>query len=118
MSGIFNYINRESIIHKMSGATKLIVLILWSLAAMTSFDTRFLACLPILAFILFSVSKIKFKDVKFLLWFTFVFMILNNILIKVIFKHICAGLGNTGLQKRELSCLSINLELRQAVMSN
>lgn len=83
MSGIFNYINRESFIHRMSGATKLIVLILWSLAAMTSFDTRFLALLPILAFILFGLSKIRFSDVKFLLWFTFVFMVLNNLLIYI-----------------------------------
>ena len=83
MSGIFNYINRESVIHRMSGATKLIVLILWSLAAMTSFDTRFLALLPILAFILFGLSKIRFSDVKFLLWFTFVFMLLNNLLIYI-----------------------------------
>lgn len=83
MSGIFNYINRESVIHRMSGATKLIVLILWSLAAMTSFDTRFLALLPILAFILFGLSKIRFSDVKFLLWFTFVFMVLNNLLIYI-----------------------------------
>ena len=83
MSGIFNYINRESVIHRMSGATKLIVLILWSLAAMTSFDTRFLALLPILAFILFGLSKIRFSDVKFLVWFTFVFMVLNNLLIYI-----------------------------------
>ena len=83
MSGIFNYINRESVIHRMSVATKLIVLILWSLAAMTSFDTRFLALLPILAFILFGLSKIRFSDVKFLLWFTFVFMVLNNLLIYI-----------------------------------
>ena len=83
MSGIFNYINRESVIHRMSGATKLIVLILWHLAAMTSFDTRFLALLPILAFILFGLSKIRFSDVKFLLWFTFVFMVLNNLLIYI-----------------------------------
>lgn len=83
MSGIFNYINRESVIHRMSGATKLIVLILWSLATMTSFDTRFLALLPILAFILFGLSKIRFSDVKFLLWFTFVFMLLNNLLIYI-----------------------------------
>ena len=83
MSGIFNYINRESVIHRMSGATKLIVLILWSLAAMTSFDTRFLALLPILAFIIFGLSKIRFSDVKFLLWFTFVFMVLNNLLIYI-----------------------------------
>ena len=83
MSGIFNYINRESVIHRMSGATKLIVLILWSLAAMTSFDTRFLALLPIFAFILVGLPKIRFSDVKFLLWFTFVFMVLNNLLIYI-----------------------------------
>lgn len=81
MSSIFNYIERKSVIHELTGATKLLVLILWSFAAMTTFDTRFLAVLPILAIVLFSLSKIKFKDVSFLLWFTFVFMVLNNLLI-------------------------------------
>ena len=81
MNGIFNYIDRKSPIHELTGATKLIVLILWSLAAMTTFDTRFLACLPIVALVLFFISGIRFSDVKFLLWFTFVFMVLNNVLI-------------------------------------
>ncbi len=81
MSSIFNYIERKSVIHELTGATKLLVLILWSFAAMTTFDTRFLAVLPILAIVLFSLSKIKFKDVSFLLWFTFIFMVLNNLLI-------------------------------------
>lgn len=81
MSGIFNYIDRKSPIHTLTGASKLVGLILWSFAAMTTFDTRLLAVMPILAFILFGVSKIKFKDVSFLLWFTFVFMVLNNLLI-------------------------------------
>ena len=81
MSGVFNYINRKSPIHNLTGASKLIVLILWSLAAMTTFDTRLLVVLPIISLIFFKVSGIKSKDVSFVINFTFVFMILNNILI-------------------------------------
>ena len=81
MSGVFNYINRKSPIHNLTGASKLIVLVLWSLAAMTTFDTRLLVVLPIISLIFFKVSGIKYKDVSFVINFTFVFMILNNLLI-------------------------------------
>ncbi len=83
MNGFFNYINRRSAIHNLSGATKLIALILWSFAAMTTFDTRFLAFLAVLSFVLFFISRIRFSEVKVLFWFTFIFMILNNILIYI-----------------------------------
>ena len=81
MSGVFNYINRKSPIHNLTGASKPIVLILWSLAAITTFDTRLLVVLPIISLIFFKVSGIKYKDVSFVINFTFVFMILNNLLI-------------------------------------
>ena len=81
MSGVFNYINRKSPIHTLTGASKLIVLILWSLAAMTTFDTRLLLVLPVFSLILFKISGIKYKDVSFVINFTLVFMILNNVLI-------------------------------------
>lgn len=81
MTNIFNYIERKSPIHELSGATKFACLLLWSLAAMTTFDTRLLAFMPVLAFVMFFVSNIKFKDVKVMFWFTFVFMVMNNLLI-------------------------------------
>ena len=81
MTGIFNYIDRQSPVHRLTGATKLACLILWTLAAMTTFDTRLLAIMPVVSITLFFVSKIKFKEVKVLFWFTFVFMIVNNVLI-------------------------------------
>ena len=83
MNNLFNYIDKVSPIHRLSGATKLSGLILLSFAAMTTFDTRFLFFLVILSFVLFKVSKIKFREVKVLFIFTFVFMILNNLLIYV-----------------------------------
>ncbi|MCR4677050.1 MAG: energy-coupling factor transporter transmembrane protein EcfT [Sphaerochaetaceae bacterium] len=81
MTNIFNYIERKSPIHSLTGATKLLCLLIWSLAAMTTFDTRLLAVMPVFAVILFIVSKIRLKDVKIMFWFSFVFMLLNNILI-------------------------------------
>lgn len=81
MRNIFNFVDRPSPIHELTGATKLICLVLWSLAAMTSYDTRFLIALPVLSLILFRSSKIKISDVSFMLGFTAVFMALNNVLV-------------------------------------
>ena len=49
MTNIFNYIDRPSPIHRLTGATKLICLLLWSFAAMSTYDTRLLVLLVILA---------------------------------------------------------------------
>ena len=81
MRNIFNYIDRPSPVHELTGATKLICLLLWSFAAMLTYDTRFLAILPVLSFILFAISGITIKDVSFMLGFTVVFMVLNNLLV-------------------------------------
>lgn len=81
MINIFNYIERQSPIHRLTGATKLVCFLLWSFASMVTYDTRILAVLPVAAVILFGVSKIRLKDVKFILSVTAVFMVLNNLLV-------------------------------------
>ncbi|NLW69681.1 MAG: energy-coupling factor transporter transmembrane protein EcfT [Eubacteriaceae bacterium] len=81
MNNFFNYIDRPSPIHKITGAAKLVCLILWTFAAMTSFDTRFLAAVSILGVILFNVSGISFKDVKAVLIFTFGFMAFSAVML-------------------------------------
>lgn len=81
MRNIFNYVDRPSPIHRLTGATKLVCTLLWSLAAMLTYDTRLLAALPVLAFVLFCVSKIKLRDVSFMLGFTAIFLVLNNVFI-------------------------------------
>jgi len=40
MAGLFNYIDRKSPVHTLTGASKLACLLLWSFAAMLTFDTR------------------------------------------------------------------------------
>ena len=48
---------------------------------MVTFDTRLLAVLAVLAVIVMLISKIRISDVRILFWFSFVFMILNHLLI-------------------------------------
>lgn len=83
MTNLFNYIERKSAIHNLTGATKFICLLLWSFAAMYTYDTRFLAILSIGSFVLFAVGHIRLKDVSFMLGFTAAFLVMNNILIYV-----------------------------------
>lgn len=81
MTNLFNYIERPSPIHRLTGATKFVCLLLWSLAAMSTYDTRFLAALAVFSIVLFRVSRITLKDVSFMLGFTATFMVINNILV-------------------------------------
>ena len=81
MRNLFNYIDRPSPIHDLTGATKLVCLLLWSFAAMATYDTRLLVFLSAAGIGLFAVSKIRLSDVSFMLGFTLVFLVLNNVLV-------------------------------------
>ena len=81
MINLFNYIDRPSPIHRLTGAAKLVCLLLWSLAAMSGFHTLFLAVLSAAALVLFRISRIRIRDISFMLGFTLVFLVLNNLLI-------------------------------------
>ena len=81
MINLFNYIDRPSPVHRLTGATKLVCLVLYSVGAMITFDTRLVACLAVLSFLLLRISKIRLSDVSFLLKLTIFFMIFNNIVL-------------------------------------
>ena len=81
MRNIFNYIERQSPIHELTGATKLICLVLYSVGGMITFDTRYVFCLAVIGLILFRVSGIRLNEVSFLLKFTLFFMVFNNIVL-------------------------------------
>ena len=81
MTNLFNYIDRPSPIHRLSGASKLVCLLLWSVAAMTSFYTPLLVALTVLALIFFHMAKLRLKDVSFTVSIMLVYITLNNVLI-------------------------------------
>ena len=80
---MLSYIKKDSPIHKLTGATKLICFLLWTIAAMITYDTRVLVVLFIVGIIAFKISKIKFEDVSFILYFILFFLLLNTLLIFV-----------------------------------
>ena len=81
MINLFNYIDRPSKIHKLTGACKLLCLVTWSLAAMTSFYTPLLIAMTVASFLLFRYAKLKVKDISFMLALMLVYIVMNNVLI-------------------------------------
>lgn len=81
MINLFNYIDRPSPIHRLTGACKLVCLIAWSVAAMTSFYTPLLIFLTVASLVLFRVAKLKVKDISFMLGIMVVYIVMNNVLI-------------------------------------
>ncbi len=81
MINLFNYIDRPSVIHRLTGACKLVCLITWSLAAMTSFYTPLLVAMTLASLLLFKIAKLKIKDISFMLGIMFVYILMNNILV-------------------------------------
>lgn len=80
---MLSYIDRKSPVHQLSGATKLLCFILWSTAAMLTYDTRILAFLFIFSIFIFIISKIKIQEISFILLFILVFLLLNNVAIYI-----------------------------------
>ena len=81
MINLFNYIDRPSPIHRLTGACKLVCLIAWSVAAMTSFYTPLLIFLTAASLVLFRVAQLKVKDISFMLGIMAVYIVMNNVLI-------------------------------------
>ena len=81
MSTMIGYSDIDSPIHKLTGASKLIALIIWAVASMITYDTSVLLGMFVISIIVFKISKVKFKQVSFVLYFILIFLLLNNIAI-------------------------------------
>ena len=79
MSTMLQYSEIDSPIHRLSGASKLIALILWAVASMITYDTRVLIGMFIFSIIIFKLSKVKFKQISFILYYILIFLLINNI---------------------------------------
>ncbi len=78
---VLSYIDRKSIVHGLTGTTKLVFFLAWSVAAMVTYDTRVILCLLIGSFIIFRMSKVKYRDVSVVLGLAAGFLVLNNLFV-------------------------------------
>jgi len=80
---MLSYIDRKSPLHALCGTTKFVFFLLWSVLAMTTYDTRIMAVMAGIALGLFALSRTKFVDVSFIFKLLVLFMAFNLIAIYV-----------------------------------
>ena len=73
---VLSYIDRKSVIHELTGTTKLVFFLAWSVAAMVTYDTRVLICMLFGSFVIFGISRVKYKEVSVVLGLAAVFLLL------------------------------------------
>lgn len=89
---ILSYLERNSLVHKLTGTTKLIFFLTWSVAAMVTYDTRVLICMLIGSVVIFKISKVKFKDVSVVFVMALVFLLMNNLFVYLFSPEYGVGL--------------------------
>lgn len=79
MAILLTYAPKNTWIHRLSGVTKMLFFVLWSIAGMLTYDTRVLAVMLAISLLIFKVSKTEWKQVgtvfKFILFFLFLNLI-------------------------------------------
>ena len=59
---VLNYLPRQSVVHKMTGTTKLAFFLLFTFASMITYNTWVLLGLLVVSLLAFRLSRIKFRD--------------------------------------------------------
>lgn len=77
MTKIISYEEKDCFIHRLSGLSKLIFFLLWTITSMLTYDTRVLGVMLIISFICFKLSKTDWKQVRSIFVFILVFLIIN-----------------------------------------
>ena len=78
---VLNYLPRESVVHRLTGTTKLAFFLLFTFASMITYNTWVLLGLLSVSISAFKLSRIRFKEVRFMMIFMLVFLLLNNLFI-------------------------------------
>ena len=78
---VLNYLPRKSVVHELTGTTKLAFFLLFTFASMITYDTRVLVVLLVVSLAIFRLSHIKLREVRFMMTFMLVFLLLNNLFI-------------------------------------
>jgi len=72
-----SYVDKNTPIHRLSGATKLLMVLLISFAAMITFDTRLLIFIVLLSCVMFAIARVPWRSMKLIIVFIGVVMLIN-----------------------------------------
>lgn len=77
MSRVLSYEEKNTWIHELSGVTKLIFFLLWSITSMLTYDTRVLLVMFVLSLVIYAMSQTKWKQVGTVFKFIMLFLCIN-----------------------------------------
>lgn len=77
MSRVLSYEEKDTWIHRLSGVTKLVFFLLWSITSMLSYDTRVLLVMLICSLIIFRMFRTRWKQVGTVFKFIMFFLVIN-----------------------------------------
>ena len=77
MSRLLTYEPKDTWIHRLSGLTKLVFFLIWSIVSMITYDTRVLLFMLVSSLIIFRVSQIEWKQISTVFKFILFFLCLN-----------------------------------------
>ena len=81
MANFITYQDKDTWIHRLSGVTKLIFFLAWSIIGMITYDTRVLAAMCVISFLIFGLSKTSWKQVSTVITVIAFFLVMNVIAI-------------------------------------
>ncbi|MGN1148408.1 MAG: energy-coupling factor transporter transmembrane component T family protein [Lachnospiraceae bacterium] len=77
MSRVLSYEEKNTWIHELSGVTKLVFFLLWSITSMLTYDTRVLLVMFVLSLVIYAMSQTKWKQVGTVFKFIMLFLCIN-----------------------------------------
>lgn len=83
MANFITYQQKDTWIHRLSGVTKLIFFLTWSIIGMITYDTRVLAAMCGISLLIFAWSKTSWKQVSTVVALIAFFLVMNVIAIFV-----------------------------------
>ena len=89
---ILSYIKRDSFVHELTGRAKLVFFLAWSVASMVTYDTRVLVCMLLFGIVIFKASRIRVRDISFVLGLAAVFLFMNNLFVYLFSPEYGVGL--------------------------
>lgn len=77
MARILTYEEKDTWIHRLSGVTKLIFFLLWTLTSMLTYDTRVLTVMVVFSLVIYRMSRTQWRQVGSVMKFIVFFLVIN-----------------------------------------
>lgn len=77
---LFDYVERDNFVFRLSGLTKIICFFALTFAVMFTYDIRSVLVIMAFSFIMLRASEIRFSQIKLMLYYTLIFLLMNFIL--------------------------------------